>query len=95
MGYGLVFFSVRSHTVCVHPPSCTRQFDVLTWLVNFFCRTFPSAYVLCSFEETVCVKHVLHSYKMFRISDCLVPSPLIGLSVYDSFQERVNISPFC
>lgn len=88
------FLSIRSHAVCVHPPSCTREFDVLTWLVNFFYRTFPSTYVLCSFEEIVCVKHVLHSYKMFRISDCLVSSPLIGLSVYDSFQERVDIYPF-
>lgn len=88
------FLITRSHAVCVHPPSCTRQFDVLTWLVNFFYRTSPSTYVLCSFEEIVCVKHVLHSYKMFRISDCLVSSPLIGLSVYDSLQERVDIDPF-
>lgn len=90
-GYGLSLNTRFHFAVCVHPPSCTGRFDVLIWLV-FFYRTFPSAYVPC-FEEIVCVKHVLHSYKMFRISDCLVSSPLIGLSLYGSFQERVSIYP--
>lgn len=35
-GCGL-FLNTRSHlAVCVHPPSCTGRFDVLTWLVSFF-----------------------------------------------------------
>lgn len=80
--------------VCIHHLVLGSLIDVLTWLVNFFYRTFPSTYVLCSSKEIVCVKHVLHSYKMFKISNCLVSDPLIGLSVNDSLQERVNIYSF-